>query len=176
MTTIAFDGRFLAADRRITFGTEISARAERKLDVAGAPPMAFASTGSIAEHWRAAFIAWWLGGHQGDLPPSYGADTEKAGNFIAVTADGDVQTVSYACPYAWRMGAPCAFGSGADFATGAMLAGRSAMEAVIIAAQCDTNTGGGVQFIDIQGLALGVRDWTTGAAPVALRGRRRRAA
>ena len=37
MTTIAFDGRFLAADRRVMHGNEIIARACRKLDVAGDP-------------------------------------------------------------------------------------------------------------------------------------------
>ena len=91
-----------------------------------------------------------------------------------VAADGDVQALSYACPYAWKMAGPCAFGSGADFATGAMLAGKTAMEAVAIAAQCDIYTGGGVQFIDIQGLALGVRAWSAGGAAVPLRGRQRR--
>ena len=107
-----------------------------------------------------------------ELPPNYGTDPD--GNFIVVDTDGDVQALSYACPYAWKMAGPCAFGSGADFATGAMLAGKTAMEAVAIAAQCDIYTGGGVQFIDIHEMALGVRDWPAGAAAVPLRGRQRR--
>jgi hypothetical protein len=43
----------------------VSARAAQKLDVAGDPAMAFAATGKIGETWRAALIAWWLGGHVG---------------------------------------------------------------------------------------------------------------
>ena len=174
MTTIAFDGRFLAADRRVTQNSEITTWACQKLDVSGDPLTAFASTGMIIEGWRAALIEWWLAGRApGDMPP-HGGDAKDIGNLIAIGTDGAAWVVSYLCPYPHRDEAPCAWGSGADYATGAMLAGKSAMEAVAIAAQRDAYTGGGVQFIDIHGLAAGVRDWSTATAPVLLRGRQRK--
>ena len=173
MTTIAFDGRFLAADRRVMHSNEIIARACRKLDVAGDPAMAFASTGMIIEEWRAALIGWWLAGHApGDLPP-FGGDIKDAGSFVVIEPDGAVWNATYVCPYPWRDAPPCAWGTGADFATGAMLAGKSAMEAVAIAAQRDANTGGGMQFIDITEMAAGVQDWTA-ARLVARRASRRK--
>ena len=86
---------------------------------------------------------------------------------IVVDHDAAVWVVSYLCPYPCRDNPPCAWGTGADYATGAMLAGKTAMEAVAIAAQRDIYTGGGVQFIDLANRSAGVQDWhaATIAAP-----------
>jgi hypothetical protein len=56
-------------------------------------------------------------------------------------------------PHSFSVRPPCAIGSGMDFALAAMACGKTAAEAVEIAARFDPNTGGRVDVIDCQEIA-----------------------
>ncbi len=164
MTTIAWDGRYLAADRLLVFNdNDKCPLLVRKLDVAyqhgnALPGGAVASTGLITERWRAALTEWWLSGHPVHHMPPAGCQSD-AGTFIAISPGCLAEVFTYVNPYGTPVGAPDAWGSGCDFAIGAMLMGASAMQAVDAACQRCPRSGGGVDFIDLQDLTAGVQTW-----------------
>lgn len=141
MTTIAFDGRSLAADRRANFGDMVlhgAAKIERLEDgrLIGA-----AGNASICQIWR----DWMRTG--GDRPEIL-YDDEEFINGIEVKQNGDCwlhgryASVKIETPFV-------AVGSGAHFAMGAMATGANAVQAVNIAAQFDPSTGGKIDLIQI---------------------------
>ena len=71
------------------------------------------------------------------------AEAAPKGNWdLFVLKKRGAQVFSQDTPFASKVRAPFAMGSGAPYALGALAAGASAFEAVKIAAQYDTNTGG----------------------------------
>lgn len=162
MTTIAFDGRFLAADTRGMMGeSTLCLHPCRKLDISVDLPIAYAVTGRITPELRARLIGWWETGGAVEHIPPHGNDSDNVGSFIIVRAPRDlppiVRQLSYNHKYPCMQSAPCGWGSGADFAIGAMEAGLTAMAAVAIAMKHDAHTGGVVEFIDTRALELGVQ-------------------
>lgn len=132
MTTIAWDGKTLAADSQAqtTFKTR-SRKLYRLPDGA-----IFGAAGFVQE--ALAVLAWLNGGEKpGDLENFEGLIINKAG--------GDVLGMRL-------MREPVlepfyAIGSGAHYALAAMACGKSAVEAVRIAARFDPGTGGPVEFM-----------------------------
>jgi len=162
MTTIAFDGRYLAADTRGMMGeSTLCLHPCRKLDISIDLPIAYAVTGRITPELCARLIGWWETGGAVEHMPPHGNDSDNVGSFIIVRAPRDlppiVQQLSYNHKYPCMQSAPCGWGSGADFAIGAMEAGLTAMAAVAIAMKHDAYTGGVVEFIDTRALELGVQ-------------------
>ena len=160
MTVIAFDGRFVAADRRMIIGSEIDREPCTKLVIVD--NQVFAGTGYIHGKRRDRLISDVIAGN----PLS--ALCEKVGELLRFNADGTVEVWTEGDPFSHPERAPCAFSSGGEYATGAMIAGKNAMEAVEIACKLDITCGGGVEFIDLSDLAKGVQSWlpkgTGGAA------------
>lgn len=156
MTTIAYCGRFLAADTRGTYGNDGICQAVcHKLRIEN--DVAFSATGRIADAWLTALIEWWeIGADPASMPPR-GSD-EEVGNFIIVNGIG-ARSLTYGTPYPQEMGKPVAWGSGANYAIGAMEMGADAMRAVLVAMKHDGPTGGDIEFIDMEDIGSGVQVW-----------------
>lgn len=141
MTTIVWDTKTFAADRQTTFGgTPVAGNKITKTKYKGQE--AFIGTAGEVEVCTAV-EDWIKAGCKGSpkLPeePQFSA--------MIVVKSGEVYFMS-GSTFAHSMGkTKWAIGSGADYALGAMYAGRSAKEAVEIASQLDTGTGLGVDVV-----------------------------
>lgn len=143
MTTIAWDGKTLAADRRSVFGVRPSAvrkvfrffNSEGRLLLIG-------FSGRV-RHIPA--VLRWLKDRSTEKPK-----VDEHFSALIVDAHGrlwsledNLEFVRLKCRY-------YAIGSGGDFAEGAMAMGASAAEAVRIAAKHDVNTGNGVDEVRLR--------------------------
>ena len=141
MTTIAYDGKTFAADRQTTFGgTPVATPKIVKGKFKGEE--CFIGTSGEVEVCTA-IEDWIKSGCKGKL--SLGDNPQVSA--MIVVKSGDVYFMS-GSTFAHKMGkTKWAIGSGADYALGAMYAGKSAKEAVEIASQLDTGTGLGVDVV-----------------------------
>jgi ATP-dependent protease HslVU (ClpYQ) peptidase subunit len=147
MTTIATDGRTIAADGLVTAGIErIDTSARKIVRVDGLIYALCGRTSALRP-----LVRWHQDGADPDTVPKVG------GEWGLVVIDPNQPHAHYYhndalfpsfVPY------PCAFGTGEQFARGAMLAGADPRRAVEIAAECDVNTGGTITHLDI-GPAIG---------------------
>lgn len=141
MTTIAFDGKTLAGDRLRTHDDKpmpatkvfrINAKQEVVL------------VGCSGDSWDCASFVQWLTGSSLSARPSPRVFSailvRKSG---AVLIDDRLLEHALTLPY-------YAIGSGADFAIGAMASGKSAKQAVEIAARFDPKTGLGVDVVRLR--------------------------
>lgn len=152
MTTIAWDGRYLAADTRHCSGGAYHYDAPK---IVKAGDVFYASTGPSA--WFNAWVEWaGAGSNVNDLPVT-GLEGHQGG-FIRLDAEG-CEMLDFRLPYFSPAHAAWAWGSGADFALGAIDAGATAMEAVRAAMSRDMNSGGAVDFVDTQFFGRGVQRW-----------------
>ena len=143
MTTIAVDGKLVAAEGRRTAGSEIVADDVRKIVVKHG--RIYVLAGEIAA--RDAIIEW----HDKGADPGKQPGASKDGSWILVVIDRDrvMRSFHNDLPYPQQNPMPQAFGSGASFALGAMRAGADARRAVEIACGLDVYSGGGIQVVDI---------------------------
>lgn len=157
MTTIAYDGRYLAADTMATYGQTIKCqqpysklRMEARKGYGNAVVhYAFALAGNLAT-----LQAWstWFHGIDTQLPVDphkapVGAGAETT--FIVVVQGMPAHALNAETPYMLEADVPDAWGSGARFALGAMAMGANAVEAVAAAMVHDAYTGGMVEFIEL---------------------------
>lgn len=144
MTTIAFDGKTLAADGQVTMGdSAIASLTRQKLFKNVGMFQALAFCGSL--DYVESFLEW-AEHPEGSAPPE--------GEYTVIfVIDGEVN-------YSWMMspiteyvkcdkGEIDAWGSGAVFAIGAMRAGKTAREAVNLACTYDAFTGGKVRSMKV---------------------------
>lgn len=156
MTTIAFDGKTLAADSQTTQGCcRLSLQAEKIFQVPKSDPWfvmgqhvaAFGVAGTLqASHYvREAMKGY------GGLNVNTTFPKGVAASWLAITHDGDVfvggQYEDDNVAWLTKVTAPIAIGSGSEYAMGAMAAGVTAVGAVEIAAKFDVNTGGQIRVI-----------------------------
>lgn len=141
MTTIACDGRVMAADTQIS-GDYIDHHEMRKVVVLNSGAIC-----GMAGYTRvvAPFIEWLNNG----CPPSEKPKTEDDKDFTALLLkkQGDVtELYCYESPefVPFQVGWPAAIGSGAQFAMGAMFMGADAVKAVMAAIRYDVHSGGSV--------------------------------
>lgn len=140
MTTIAWDGKMLAADRRVSYGncsdhqrTKIYRRGDGAL------------CGAVGQSSRcAAFTRWFLSGEQGERPAM--GEKSDAVHAIIVGADG-VLTIHDEAGWFEVEAQFTAIGSGCDYALGAMAMGADAGDAVRTAIRFDGLTGGAVDVL-----------------------------
>ena len=135
MTVLAWDGKLLAADRQATFGgtavpyTKIFHHNEELIGVVG----------EIQE--CLVFLEWYKNGHNNPKPifkEGFGAYIVKDGKLWKY--EHFLMPILMDMPF-W------AGGCGADYAMGAMAAGKDAKEAVEIACRFDINCGLGVDVL-----------------------------
>lgn len=144
MTTIAWDGKTLAADRQITYDKtvegEVTKIYKRKKDgalcaVAGNLPIAIR------------FVRWFLAGGKGE-PPELEKGTATATSFVIYSPELMVK-YSNTGWYEVELPNPFADGSGWELALGAMAAGATAEQAVHIASRFDTATGKNIDTLEL---------------------------
>lgn len=143
MTTIAWDGRYLAADRQVTFGNianaEVTKVVKRKKDGAVA-----AAAGNSVE--AADFRKWFLKGEKGKRP-SMGTEADNSSGLI-IYPDGKLVIHEWKGSYE-ATSPKYTNGSGWEIALGAMLAGASAEEAVRLTSTVDGMTGSSVDVVEL---------------------------
>lgn len=152
MTTIAYDGRYLAAD---TLGVRSGNRSELpgcKIEVRDGYSFA---TGGYWGHYRSQLIAWHVAGHDPRSCPGAGVE----GAVLVLSPQRELFVFTHEAPFPDPEVAPFALGTGGDIALGAMGAGLTAMEAVKLAMRWDLKTGGEVDFIDTEWIDKGVQRW-----------------
>lgn len=142
MTTIAFDGRTIAADGRETRGSELCSDNVRKIVADGDAVYALAGPASLGQALR----DWHRSGHQpADMPKIDGVDW----TLVVIDRYG-LTYFSDSCPYPeWGGWEPDAFGTGGIYARALLDAGFSAEQAVRGAMKRDVFTGGYVQVVDL---------------------------
>jgi ATP-dependent HslUV protease subunit HslV len=148
MTTVAWDGKRMAADRMITFGA-IGVRALRSKIRTGAYhglPALFAGAGTII--YYEAVIDWLIAGmpdeHKPEMP-----QTPDSFTVMVVTEQGVYCYIDSLRPIPLGQ-IPWALGTGADYALGAMDAGASARRAVEIACARDTGSGLDIDVVTLR--------------------------
>lgn len=153
MTTIAWDGKTLAADRRTSFGSRITTvtKAHRVNGhlVAGA-----GITAQINE-----MIVWF---RDGANPATFPA-AQRGDDAVSLLVITPAREVHLYCntPYPLVIEDKfTAIGSGSEFALAAMHCGKSAVEAVEVAAVFDSATGGGVNILHLDPVQRGSVEWT----------------
>lgn len=136
MTTIAWDGKSVAADGQVTYGGQYigpkSFREIKRID-----DTVYALVGSAALFDP--FIKWYRDGADPYDPLCVEKDDTTA---LLVFQDGQCLMYKTNIPYPDELHAPDAWGSGCEYAIGAMMAGADAKRAVEIAAVCNPGTGG----------------------------------
>lgn len=138
MTTIAWDGETLAADRQSTWGgTPVRTRKVFKVRHPIHGTWLFGCSG--AAHDCDAFVRWARG---------LGAEVALGDmRILAIHESGSVWTADGALKWSLMRVKRWAIGSGGDYALGAMVAGCDAREAVQIAMELDVHTGIGVDCV-----------------------------
>ena len=144
MTTIAWDGKSVAADSQCTYGSYISPENFKKLIKRGDVVYACTGTGALFKP----LIEWYYAGADPNTCPHLG---KEGGAALLVFRGGKSLVLKTDMPYPDELHAPDAWGSGADFAIGAMKAGADAQRAVEIAIECDPYTGGKVMCFELDG-------------------------
>lgn len=140
MTTIAWDGKMLAADRQINAGgvarcTKTKIAKNKKGDLCGASGITSVTS---------AFLRWFLAGEKGPAPAlKDGTDECEA---LIIRTNGAIIMYDSA---GWHEVDPgfITSGSGWELALGALLAGKNAVEAVKIASMVDTKTSSEVDVL-----------------------------
>lgn len=139
MTTIAWDGKTLAADSQITGENFIYGVEDRKIFRVNKDLIATAGDSAQC----LSFVDWYRDQSQ-DYP-------EKMDDLavLVITSNGAFEYTSHKTPQ--PVTAPHSVGSGSGFAMGAMLAGASSKKAVDIASRLCKYTGGPVRTMRLTG-------------------------
>lgn len=142
MTTIAFDGKSVAADK-LCGGRYTVPKLWRLPD--GSVIGGAGDYDQIVE-----VVAWISEGAAEDRKPRFPDDRENGSDILLVESDGKAFWLTW--PYLRKVQITEKFeaiGSGSEFALGAMAMGASAQRAVQIASRFDPNTGRGVSVVHL---------------------------
>jgi hypothetical protein len=145
MTTIAWDGKSVAADSRKTFGVFPSPSNYSKLIIKG--DIVFACTGCMPLF--APLVDWYLAGAVAKDCPRPAFNEIDNDTVLIIFREGRAFRLTVSVPYAEEVHAPIGWGSGGEYAIGAMRAGADTQRAVEIAIECDIQSGGPVEVIDL---------------------------
>jgi ATP-dependent protease HslVU (ClpYQ) peptidase subunit len=145
MTTIAWDGKFIASDGQKSSGNYICPGSATK--IIRRENMVFALTGisSLFEP----MIDWYLKGAAPKECPRPLSENSSSFSILIIFKEGKAFKVSSNIPYPEEVFAPDAWGSGGVWAVGALKAGADVRRAVEIAIECDTSSGGEIQVMDL---------------------------
>lgn len=148
MTTVVFDGELLASDSRRTTDC---------VDPFLCGPKFFERQGRIfafagVEQWVPAFASWYLGGRKRARFPALG---EKDITEVYVFDRGVWRGYYSDSPFHQIREGKWTLGTGAGFATIALLCGRSAPESVRLAMEIDHNSGGQIFAVRVSELVAG---------------------
>lgn len=143
MTVIAWDGKTLAADKRM--GVEYPRTVTKIRRLASGELVGV--TGPFDQ--GLILTEWYEAGADPATFPAFQADLEKNSELIIVRVDGVVCSLSNQ-PVAMPMqNAQHAVGSGRDFAAAAMHLGKTAAEAVAVANLLCASCGNGIDILEL---------------------------
>lgn len=141
MTTIAWDGKTLAADRCCGGWKNVSKIFKLK-------DGRYAAGCGNSYHALCAVVAWMNAGSKADSRPDIPAD--DAPDMIVIDKKGVVSWVIWPYVNGVALTEPFfAVGSGSEFALGAMAAGANARRAVEIACRFDASSGQGIDAVRV---------------------------
>lgn len=146
MTTIVWDGKVLAADKRSVYGGMINTvtKAWKVQDKNGAW-LLIAGAGDYGQ--VEAMKAWIVGGADPGTFPEMQKSKDDYAAMLAVDAEGNASLYERT-PYPVRYDRPpMCIGSGREYARAVLTLGFGAEAAVEVAGQCDTGTGNGVTVL-----------------------------
>jgi len=142
MTTIAWDGKTLAADKRSTSAglartvTKIFRHEGKLLGISG------------SFDYGMQVVEWFKAGAEPEKFPACQLDKDDWSTLVVIDASG--VGVYERGPFLLRNEDPSwATGSGRDYAMAAMHCGKSAAEAVAVAAAFDVGTGNGIDTLEL---------------------------
>jgi ATP-dependent protease HslVU (ClpYQ) peptidase subunit len=142
MTTLATDGRTLASDGQLTGADLVASLVQQKVfRLADGSVIGYA--GELAS--SLAFHEWITNGMTKETEP----ELSEAFAAIRINGTSTVTTYDYNC-IAIELPAPMCVGSGAQIALGAMLAGKTPLEAVKIAVTRDIYSGGKCRALTVK--------------------------
>lgn len=150
MTTIAFDGRSIAAERMYVIGgTPLRGPSPkiRRLVYKGVPAV-IGTSGTL--EYGMALMDWLEAGLPPGREPSLPADDDDGASVLLATATG-VYLFSNSLVGVPIGAVKWATGSGANYALGAMAMGASAKKAVEVACTLDVYSGMGVDVLRLRG-------------------------
>lgn len=134
MTTIAWDGQLLAADR-LMVNNNVKGWT-RKLFWHG--EHALAITGNLSVGME--MVAWWRDGADPSKFPAINRNLDEGATLVVATPGADLR-VYESTPHAFTVKAPYALGSGSKAAMAAMKHGANAAGAIVTASEIDIYTG-----------------------------------
>lgn len=144
MTTIAWDGKTLAADKLAAYGN--LKNTVTKIFRIGSGEL----VGCAGDFTFCLSLIEWV--KQGRVPvdfPSHGRDKDDWQPLLVIEVDG-TPSLYERTPYPIRNEQRCvAYGSGRDFARAAMHIGKTAREAVEVACELDVGSGNGVDSLTL---------------------------
>lgn len=141
MTTIAWDGETLAADKQMTVGS--LTMVTQKIIKHGSQLIGKAGSAELTE----CMLQWYLRGRDVDKFPDLKKDG-RSGILLIIYPDGNIEKFSQQSPYPIKLPPQkISIGSGSDIAMTAMYLGRSAVSAVEIASELDPHTGNGIDVL-----------------------------
>lgn len=142
MTTVASDGKTVAADGQTSNGAEINNIDIVKIKASGNAVLGFAGLSAL----RPVVFEWW---EKGADPSEVSGPMKDQEWGLGVFLHNEVRYYSHSCPYPSLYGYPFAMGTGENYASGALLAGATSRQAVEVAAQKDVYTGGKITVLEI---------------------------
>ncbi len=144
MSTVAFDGNTIAADKQSTSADLALITTKLKRLSSG---IILATVGGTAE--GRIMMKWFEDGADLKSYPECQKDKENWARLIVILADGAVYEYESQPIALHFQGGPRAWGSGRDYALGAMENGTTAERAIITASKYDIYTGCGVDAITL---------------------------
>lgn len=107
---------------------------------------AFAFTGKMC--YVEPLIEWYLAGALVDKYPA-SKDVDESTSMLVIDFGGHGRWYPSASAYSEPISTPFAVGNGCEYALGAMSAGKSALDAVVIACRHDAASGGKIRCINV---------------------------
>lgn len=150
MSTIAFDGKTIAFDTQSGNNNRVDLEAKPKvIEIEGSVDRVYHYAGGCGELGLLFLFMRWIkdGGEFPKLCSDYAND--RSCSFFAITYDGVLHEFERSEIPINETRKPDAYGSGAQFAMGAMMHGATAEEAVAISCKLDVYTGGEVRSFEV---------------------------
>lgn len=146
MTVIAWDGKTLAADKRMTsYGC--AATVNKIARAKNGELLAISGNASVG----LSLINWFEAGRdKSSYPNNLSGDGDSLANLLVVYPEGTVMRYE-STPFPIQVIEPfCAMGSGRDYALAAMYLGHDARKAVAVACEFDTGCGNGMDVLTLE--------------------------
>lgn len=144
MTVIAWDGKTLAADKRMGFGTEFATVTKiRRINGCLVGWAGEAALGKV-------LIEWFRNGCRPEDFPEGQRNTSRVGALLVIRPSGEIQHYA-AEPFPLVVEDNFyALGSGSGFASAALYLGHDARRAVEVACALDMNCGNGIDTLTLE--------------------------